>query len=44
MSDKTTTVAELEKLINDLDEARATGVVYTYGMIQERIRAIITHA
>jgi chromosome segregation ATPase len=32
------TRADLEKVIADLDRARANGTVYTYGNIQERLR------
>jgi hypothetical protein len=31
----------LEKLITDLDDARADGTVYTYGMVQHRLREIL---
>ena len=27
----------IQKLIDDLDDARGTGVVYTYGMVQHRL-------
>lgn len=32
--------AEIERLIADLDAARSDGTIYTYGHIQERLRAI----
>lgn len=31
----------IEQLITDLDNARADGTVYTYGMIQHRLRQIL---
>ena len=32
---------EIQRLIDDLDDARACGVVYTYGSVQDRLRTII---
>lgn len=31
----------IEQLVNDLDAARADGTIYTYGQIQERLRAAL---
>jgi len=45
MSEQTTAPTERDKmirtLITDLDAARAGGIVYTYGLIQQRLRAIL---
>lgn len=35
------TLEAIEQLITDLDEARADGTVYTYGMVQHRLRQIL---
>lgn len=32
---------DIQKLMIDLDEARADGVVYTYGMVQHRLKDIL---
>ena len=36
--------AGIQKLIEDLDTARSTGGIYTYGAVQERLRAILANA
>ena len=33
--------AEIRAVIRDLDDARATGLVYTYGQIQEKLYALL---
>ena len=32
---------DIEQLIADLDKGRAEGDIYTYGQVQERLRAIL---
>ena len=39
-----TTKEAIEQLITDLDDARADGTVYTYGMVQHRLRQILEAA
>ena len=36
--------AGIQKLIDDLDIARATGGIYTYGAVQERLRELLASA
>lgn len=35
------TTAVIQAIIADLDQARAEGTLYTYGMIQDRLRALL---
>ena len=40
-ADDLRTTAGIQAIIADLDRARAAGTPYTYGMIQDRLRAIL---